>query len=72
MKVITIRPGDTLYQLGREYGLTVDEVIRDVFAKTNVPVIAGLQAGHMKEKLTLCLGRRYRMDADNGTVTLID
>ena len=55
-----------------DYGLTVDEVIRDVFAKTNVPVIAGLQAGHMKEKLTLCLGRRYRLDADQGTVTLVN
>ena len=27
MKVITIRPGDTLYQLGREYGLTVDQLV---------------------------------------------
>ena len=27
MKVITIRPGDTLYQLGKEYGLTVDQLV---------------------------------------------
>ena len=53
-------------------GLTLEEVLRDVFAKVNVPVLAGLQAGHMREMVTLPLGRRYRMDADKGTITLVD
>lgn len=53
-------------------GLTLDEVLRDVFAKVHVPVLSGLQAGHMREMLTLPLGRRYHMDADKGTVTLMD
>lgn len=53
-------------------GLTLEKVLGDVFAKVNVPVLAGLQAGHMREMLTLPFGRRYRMDADNGTVTLLD
>lgn len=53
-------------------GLTVDEVLRDVFSKVDVPVLSGLQAGHMREMLTLPLGRRYRMDADKGKITLID
>lgn len=53
-------------------GLSLEEVLRDVFSKVNVPVLAGLQAGHMREMLTLPLGRRYRMDADKGTITLVD
>ena len=54
-----------------EHGLTLEEVLRDVFDKVAVPVITGLQAGHMREKLTLPLGRRYRMDADAGTIELL-
>ena len=54
-----------------EHGLTVDEVLRDVFERVQVPVITGLQAGHMREKLTLALGRRYSMDADAGTIRLM-
>ena len=50
---------------------TVDEVLRDVFERVQVPVITGLQAGHMREKLTLALGRRYSMDADAGTIRLL-
>lgn len=55
-----------------EYGLTLDEVLHDVFSKVHVPVVAGLQAGHLKHKLTLPLGRRYRLDADKGTIMLIE
>lgn len=53
-------------------GLTLEEVLRDVFSKVNVPVLSGLQAGHMREMVTLPLGRRYRMDADKGSITLLD
>ena len=53
-------------------GLTLDEVFRDVFAKVHVPVISGLQAGHMRDMVTLPLGRRFRMDAAKGEITLID
>ena len=51
---------------------TLDEIFHDVFSKVSVPVIAGLQAGHLKEKITLPLGRVYRMDADQGTITLVE
>ena len=53
-------------------GLTLEEVFRDVFAKVHVPVISGLQAGHMRDMVTLPLGRRFRMDAAKGEITLID
>lgn len=52
--------------------LTLEQVFEDVFKKVNVPVISGLQAGHLSEKLTLPLGRRYRMDAGAGSISLID
>ena len=52
--------------------LTLEEVLRDGFSKVKVPVLAGLQAGHMREMVTLPLGRTYRMDADKGSITLVD
>ena len=33
-------------------------------------VLAGLQSGHTGDQVTLCLGRRYRMDADACSLTL--
>ena len=53
-------------------GLSLEEVLHDVFSKVEVPVLSGLQAGHMREMVTLPLGRKYRMDADKGTITLVD
>lgn len=55
-----------------DYGLSVEEVLRDVFRHVDVPVLCGLQAGHMQEKLTLALGRRYRMDADARRITFAE
>lgn len=55
-----------------EDSFTLDEVLRQMADKLRVPVIANLQAGHLSEKLTLCLGRRYRMDAEKGQITLAD
>ena len=50
---------------------TVDEILEQMAQRLRVPVIAGLQCGHMDDKLTLPFGRRYRMDADKGSVVLI-
>ncbi|MDO4484393.1 MAG: LD-carboxypeptidase [Clostridia bacterium] len=55
-----------------EAGLTLNEVFDDVFAKVHVPVVKGLQAGHLKEKLTLPLGCRYKLDAGRGIITLAE
>lgn len=52
-------------------GLTLDQVFADVIGKIKTPVLSGLQAGHLSEKVTLPLGRRYRMNADLGQITLI-
>ncbi|MBR5344505.1 MAG: LD-carboxypeptidase [Clostridia bacterium] len=51
---------------------TTDEILQQMADRVNVPVLAGLQVGHMDDKLTLAFGRRYRLDADTGRVTLAE
>ena len=53
------------------FGFEMDEILDMLVQKLHVPVIAGLQAGHMREKVTLLLGRRYRMNANTGEIRLI-
>ena len=55
-----------------ESGFELDEIIAQFVAKVRVPVLWGLQAGHIGNSLTVPLGRRYRMDAEQGSITLID
>jgi muramoyltetrapeptide carboxypeptidase len=61
------KPGD-----GSEYGsLTLDEVFDDYFKPLNVPVFAGASFGHIRRKYTLPLGLEVEMDADAGTIRLL-
>lgn len=55
-----------------EDSFTLDEVIRQMADRLPVPVLGNLQCGHIREKVTLCLGRRYRMDASAGALSLVD
>ncbi len=55
-----------------EFGLTLEEVIRDVVAPCGKPIFTGLQAGHVTPKLTLPLGVRCRMDASSCTLTVLE
>lgn len=55
-----------------DFGLTLDEVIRDCAAPCGKPIFTGLQAGHVTPKLTLPLGARVRMDADRCTLTMLE
>ena len=55
-----------------EFGLTLEEVIRDVAASCGKPIFTGLQAGHVSPKLTLPLGTRCRMDADACTLEVLE
>ncbi len=55
------------------YGtLTLDEVFNDYFGGLGVPVYSGAQFGHVKRKLTLPLGVPAEMDADAGTIRLLE
>ena len=52
--------------------LTLDEVFNDYFGSLDVPVYRGAQFGHIKRKFTLPLGVPAEMDADAGTLRLLD
>ena len=55
-----------------EFGLTLEEIIRDVVAPCGKPVFTGLRCGHCTPKLTLPLGIKCRMDADACTLTVLE
>ncbi|MBP3646941.1 MAG: LD-carboxypeptidase [Clostridia bacterium] len=55
-----------------EFGLTIEEVIRDIVAPCGKPVFSGFTAGHALPNLTLPLGVNCRMDADHGTITILE
>ena len=52
--------------------LTLDEVFEDYFGPLGVPVFRGASFGHIKRKFTLPLGVTVRMNADAGTLTLLE
>lgn len=57
---------------GEGFGtLTLDEVFDDYFGPLGVPVFRGASFGHIKRKLTLPLGVPAEMDAQAGTVRLL-
>ncbi|MGN0992212.1 MAG: LD-carboxypeptidase [Candidatus Ventricola sp.] len=55
-----------------QFGLTLEQIIRDVAAPCGKPIFTGLQSGHCTPKLTLPLGVRCRMDADACTLTVLE
>lgn len=55
-----------------EFGLTLDQIIRDVVAPCGKPVFTGLRCGHCSPKLTLPFGVHCHMDADQCTLTVLD
>jgi muramoyltetrapeptide carboxypeptidase len=52
--------------------LTLDEVFDDYFGALGVPVVRGVPFGHIKRKWTLPLGVPAELDADAGTVRLLE
>ena len=52
--------------------LTLAEIFTDTAGWVSGPVTEGLQYGHVRQKLTLPLGVRARLDADQGTLELLE
>lgn len=52
--------------------LTLDEVFDDYFGELGVPVYRGAMFGHVALKFTLPLGVQAEMDADAGTIRLLE
>jgi muramoyltetrapeptide carboxypeptidase len=59
-------PGDGNYGT-----LTLDEVFDDYFKGLNVPVYSGASFGHIRRKFTLPVGLEAEIDADAGTLRLL-
>ncbi len=51
--------------------LTLDEVFDDYFKPLGVPVFSGASFGHIRKKWTLPIGASAEMDADAGTLRLL-
>lgn len=50
----------------------LDQVLEHYFAPLGIPVLAGLPIGHIDDQWTIPLGVRARMDAETGTVELLE
>lgn len=55
-----------------EFGLSLEEIIRDVVAPCGKPVFTGLRCGHCTPSLTLPFGVKCRMDAAKCTLTVLE
>jgi len=64
--------GFTRCEPGSGFGtLTLDEVFDDYFRPLGVPVFRGASFGHIPQKYTLPIGLPAQMDADAGTIRLL-
>lgn len=52
--------------------LSIQEVITDAISWSRCPVLANFAYGHVPRKLTLPLGVRARLDANRGTIKLLE
>ena len=51
---------------------SIEEVIRMRCAALGIPVVSGLMIGHVADKTTVPIGIKARLDADNGTLELLE
>jgi len=52
--------------------LTLRQIFKEVFAPYEIPVLTGLQYGHVEGSLTLPIGIKTRMNASRGLLELIE
>lgn len=55
-----------------EFGCSLEQIINDVVKPCGKPIFIGLRCGHCTPKLTLPLGVKCRLDADNCTLTVLE
>lgn len=55
-----------------EFAFSIDEVIQDTVQKYGKPVISGFMCGHFQPMLTLPFGTRCLMDAERGTIEMVE
>src|SRR3546814_146032 len=52
--------------------LTVDQILDDYVKPLGIPAYQGALIGHMDEQFILPVGARVRMDADNGSIAVVE
>ncbi len=52
--------------------LTVDQIFENVAQHVRIPVISGLQYGHIPKKLTIPIGVKAKLDTKKGTVEVLE
>jgi muramoyltetrapeptide carboxypeptidase len=57
---------------GHLKGWSADQVIKDYFGRMAQPIITGFPCGHGKEKITVPIGTRVRIDADKKMVEFLE
>jgi len=55
-----------------ERSLTLEEVFQDRLYNLDIPMFSGFCSGHDYPKLTLPIGARVKMDAENGTINVME
>ncbi len=65
-----VKPAD--YKPAYNSTLSVEDVIDEIFKDFDFPVCLGLSIGHIKNKPTLPLGIRARLDAGKGRIALLE
>ncbi len=55
-----------------DFGLDIGQIIDEVVAPCGKPILCGLPAGHLMPTLTLPMGARCRMDAERGTLSILE
>ncbi len=53
-------------------GFLIDEVFEHHFGNLGIPVFRGAQFGHIPDNATLPIGAKARMDANAGTISLVE
>ena len=53
-------------------GFTVPQILEQYLAPLGIPAFAGANIGHARNQLSLPVGAQVEMDADNGTIRLLE
>lgn len=58
---------------GEGYGsLTLEDVYKDILAPSRIPAFAGAMIGHIENKFTIPVGAEAEIDANTGTIRLLE
>jgi len=58
---------------GEGYGsLTLEDVFADIVAPFRIPAYAGAMIGHIENKFTIPVGVQAEINADAGTITMLE